>query len=95
MKSKPLNDYTRAELETALANYLNTKVHQVARCKWCGTPFEKNRRWQEFCSKNHQTLWHAKIKDRVIEEQQNKIAALERNVAELREELGKLHRRPD
>ena len=87
--SNKLNDYTREELEAALARYLDAKVTESARCKWCGVSFTKNRRWQSFCTKNHQTLWHSKSKDLEIERLQALVASQDRLINELRVELSR------
>ncbi len=87
--SNRLNDYTRAELEEALAKYLQEKVHAVTECRWCDASFTQTRRWQEFCSNSHRALWHAKAKDRVIESLQVRIRILEKDLDEARIALAK------
>lgn len=88
--SKRLNDYTRTELETALASYLAEKVTENAECRWCGETFRKNRRWQEFCTKAHQIAWNANAKDREIIALQGMVAQLRRELEEVRTELSRV-----
>ena len=85
-----LNDLTREELESLRAAALDRKVKSEANCRWCGKTFEKNRKWQEFCSAAHQREYHANWRDLTIEHLQQRLATQDRIIAELREELANL-----
>ncbi len=86
-KSNRLNDYTRKELEQALAEYLNKEVKRPTRCRLCKAEFTQNRRWQEFCSNLCKNRWHSEAKDRRIEELERMVDLLRREVEDLRTQL--------
>lgn len=85
-----LNELTHEELIALRAKALGEKTRESAACRWCGVVFEKNRKWQEFCSVAHQKAWHANWRDLAIEQLEARLAVSEREVAELRGELAKV-----
>lgn len=90
-----LNDLTHQELIELRAKALDARTRETATCRWCGAGFEKNRKWQEFCSITHQKAWHANWRDLAIEQLERRLAASEREVAELRGELAKMRGQND
>lgn len=86
-KSNRLNDYTRKELEKGLAEYLNKQVNKPTKCRECKTEFMQKRRWQEFCSVNCKSKWHAEAKERYIQGLEFTVELQRREIEELRQQL--------
>jgi hypothetical protein len=80
MKSPALNEFTKEELEAALAKFLNRTVSRGRKCAWCGTDFQQNRAWQEFCTVKCKSAFHKNEKDRLIEALQSRLSNLEREL---------------
>ena len=80
MRHKPLNEFSREELEAALREYLNEKVGSQRHCRFCGKEFTQNRRWQEFCKVACKVAFHRQEKDLVIEQTAKKLVVVEREL---------------
>ena len=80
MDTKPLNEYTKAELEASLAKYFNEKAGKQVNCRWCGTRFQQKRRWQEFCKPACQTIWHKRQKELLVDELETRLNHVQREL---------------
>lgn len=80
MRHKPLNEFSREELEAALREYLNEKTGSQRNCRFCGTSFTQNRRWQEFCRTACKTAFHRQEKDVLLERATNRVLVLEKDL---------------
>ena len=88
MKPTPtLSTATAEEIQTALLQLHNNL--SVRKCKYDGKEFKPVRHWQEFCCNKCRLKYHAECKDLIIDEQQQTIAALRREIEELRFDLAK------
>jgi hypothetical protein len=56
-------------------------------CRECGSVFKQVRPWQVFCKDDCKKSWHANVLRRQLEEADKEICRLERENAQLKEEL--------
>ena len=87
MTALRLNDLTQAELLAELEK--STRNLAERGCPYCGNPFRPKRHWQKFCSKACRAAYHTEFSTMEIERLQAAIAARDRLIDELREELAK------
>jgi hypothetical protein len=85
---KDLRTIANTDLSSGrVSAYPKKKAPEPIPCRECGEMFLQSRPWQVFCSDDCKKSWHANVYKRQIEEAEKAIARLERENAQLKEEL--------